>query len=75
MVSEEQNLKASMLTKIEKYQAEIEDLSAKLHLPPYEQKDGLTIMQQEKDLRCVLDLVVISHHCLLFYPHITHSFS
>ena len=51
MVSEEKNLKESMLAKIENYQAEIEDLSEKLHLPRYEQKEGLTIMQSEKDLR------------------------
>jgi len=51
MVSEEKNLKESMLTKIEKYKAEIEDLSVKLALPLYEQREGLTIMQKEKDLR------------------------
>ena len=51
MVSEEQNLKANMLAKIEKFNLEIEDLTVKLHLPKQVQKDGLTIMQKEKELR------------------------
>lgn len=51
MVSEEQNLKTTMLNKIKKHEAELLDLTLKLHLPQYEQQENLTIMQREKELR------------------------
>ncbi|CAK8677002.1 unnamed protein product [Clavelina lepadiformis] len=54
MVSEEKNLKSTMLVKIDRFQAEVADLSTKLNLPPYEMPFGMTIMEREKDLRlCV----------------------
>ena len=59
MVSEEQNLKTTMLSKIEKCEGEILDLSVKLHVPVLELEEDLTIMQKEKTLRYYTVLNII----------------
>uniref|UniRef100_H2YML3 Protein regulator of cytokinesis 1 n=1 Tax=Ciona savignyi TaxID=51511 RepID=H2YML3_CIOSA len=51
MVSEEHNLKTNMLEKIERFQAEVEELTEKMHLPAYEMPECLNIMQREKEIR------------------------
>lgn len=51
MVKEEKQLKKTMLENIDRYKEEISLFTSKLSLPHYDQEQGMTIMQQEKDLR------------------------
>ncbi|XP_039271413.2 protein regulator of cytokinesis 1-like [Styela clava] len=55
MVNEEKHLKKTMLESIEKYRNEITDISEKLSLPDFTSTAGITIMQQEKELRVELN--------------------
>lgn len=55
MVNEEKHLKKTMLESIERYRCEISELCEKLSLPDFKSGVGLTIMQQEKELRVELN--------------------
>uniref|UniRef100_A0AAY4CNC6 Protein regulator of cytokinesis 1a n=1 Tax=Denticeps clupeoides TaxID=299321 RepID=A0AAY4CNC6_9TELE len=58
MIAEEENLRKRLLTSIDSCRKELDVLCKELHLPPYEEEEGLTILQMEKDIRTSLKVMI-----------------
>ncbi|XP_028285817.1 protein regulator of cytokinesis 1-like [Parambassis ranga] len=57
MISEEEELKKRVLKSIETCRKELENLCAELQLPPFEEEDGCTMLQVEKNNRTRLEVM------------------
>ncbi|XP_041369390.1 protein regulator of cytokinesis 1-like isoform X2 [Gigantopelta aegis] len=55
MVEEESVLRDQIQQNIQEYAMQVSTLCVELHLPPYKQKDGMSMIQKEKDLRAKLN--------------------
>ncbi|XP_041794316.1 protein regulator of cytokinesis 1-like [Chelmon rostratus] len=55
MISEEEELKKRLLKSIESCLKELNDLCRELQLPPFEEEDGCTMLQMEKNTRTRLE--------------------
>ncbi|XP_029909679.1 protein regulator of cytokinesis 1-like isoform X2 [Myripristis murdjan] len=57
MIAEEEALKRRLLNSIETCHKELKTLCTELQLPPFEEEDGCTILQLEKDSRTRLEVM------------------
>ncbi|XP_008287943.1 protein regulator of cytokinesis 1-like isoform X2 [Stegastes partitus] len=58
MIAEEEGLKKRLLTSIESCREELNLLCAELQLPPFEEEDGCTMLQMEKNSRTRLEVMM-----------------
>ncbi|XP_031138833.1 protein regulator of cytokinesis 1-like isoform X2 [Sander lucioperca] len=57
MIAEEGELKKRLLKNIQLHNKEVNDLCRELQLPPFEEEDGCTMLQMEKNSRTRLDVM------------------
>ncbi|XP_059191544.1 protein regulator of cytokinesis 1-like isoform X2 [Centropristis striata] len=57
MIAEEEGLKKRLLKDIQSSLKELNDLCAELQLPPFEEEDGCTMLQMEKNSRTRLEVM------------------
>ncbi|XP_047451996.1 protein regulator of cytokinesis 1-like isoform X2 [Mugil cephalus] len=57
MIAEEEELKKRLLKSIESYRLELNNLCTELQLPPFEDEDGCTMLQVEKNSRTRLEVL------------------
>lgn len=62
MVKEEESLKNNLLANVEKYGAELIKLSKEMSVPVHEPKEGMSILQLEKELRTKVDSLAQEKH-------------
>ncbi|XP_015240318.1 PREDICTED: protein regulator of cytokinesis 1 isoform X2 [Cyprinodon variegatus] len=58
MVKEEESLKNRLLTSIQKCRTEMEKLCLELQIPVFEEEEGLTMLQQEKNIRTEVEALM-----------------
>ncbi|KAM9497181.1 protein regulator of cytokinesis 1a isoform 1-T1 [Clarias gariepinus] len=58
MIAEEEGLKKRLLSSIESCRKELSTLCDELHLPPFEEDDGLSMLQLEKEIRTRLKVML-----------------
>ncbi|TSK13513.1 Protein regulator of cytokinesis 1 [Bagarius yarrelli] len=58
MIAEEEGLKKRLLTSIESCRRELDGLCEELQLPPFEEDDGLSMLQLEKEIRMRLKVIL-----------------
>ncbi|XP_046890476.1 protein regulator of cytokinesis 1-like isoform X2 [Hypomesus transpacificus] len=57
MITEEESLRKRLLSSIESCSKELESLCQELQLPPFEEEEGSTMLQLEKDIRTRLEVM------------------
>ncbi|XP_044139154.1 protein regulator of cytokinesis 1 isoform X2 [Bufo gargarizans] len=57
MIEEEENLKDRLLKNIDVFRKELNTLCEELHIAPFEEDEGSTILQVEKDLRTRVEVI------------------
>ncbi|KAM9352344.1 protein regulator of cytokinesis 1-like [Symphorus nematophorus] len=57
MITEEEGLKKRVLNSIEAHQKELSELCSELSMPPFEEEDGCTMLQMEKNSRTRLEVL------------------
>ncbi|KAI1889739.1 hypothetical protein AGOR_G00166040 [Albula goreensis] len=58
MIAEEEGLKKRLISSIETCRKELDALCRELHLPPFEEEEGLTMLQLEKDIRTRVEVMM-----------------
>ncbi|XP_067305869.1 protein regulator of cytokinesis 1b isoform X2 [Pseudorasbora parva] len=58
MIAEEESLRKRLMTSIDKCHQELSKLCLELQLPPFQEKKSSTMLQQEKDLRTHVDVML-----------------
>ncbi|XP_018620540.1 protein regulator of cytokinesis 1-like isoform X2 [Scleropages formosus] len=58
MIAEEENLRKRLMSSIEMCRKELDSLCGELHLPPFEEEEGSTMLQLEKDIRTRLEVMM-----------------
>uniref|UniRef100_A0A8C2B0X7 Protein regulator of cytokinesis 1b n=1 Tax=Cyprinus carpio TaxID=7962 RepID=A0A8C2B0X7_CYPCA len=58
MIVEEESLRKRLMTSIEKCQKELRNLCLELQLPPFQEDKSSTMLQQEKDLRMHVEVML-----------------
>ncbi|KAL4624314.1 protein regulator of cytokinesis 1-like isoform X2 [Arapaima gigas] len=58
MIAEEENLRKRLMNSIETCRSELDSLCRELHLPPFEEEEGSTMLQLEKDIRTRLEVMM-----------------
>ncbi|KAI2662434.1 Protein regulator of cytokinesis 1 [Labeo rohita] len=58
MIAEEESLRKRLMTSIEKCQKELSKLCLELQLPPFQEDKSNTMLQQEKDLRSHVEVML-----------------
>ncbi|XP_030622333.1 protein regulator of cytokinesis 1b [Chanos chanos] len=58
MIAEEENLRKRLINSIETCRKELEKLCLELQLPQFEEEEGNTMLQQEKDIRTRLEVML-----------------
>ncbi|XP_023698850.1 protein regulator of cytokinesis 1-like isoform X2 [Paramormyrops kingsleyae] len=58
MIAEEESLKQRLMNSIETCRKELDDLCKELQLPPFEDEDGSSMLQLEKDIRTRLEVML-----------------
>lgn len=58
MIAEEENLRKRLMSSIEACSKELDTLCIELQLPPFEEEEGSTMLQLEKDIRTRLEVMM-----------------
>uniref|UniRef100_A0A673WPJ5 Protein regulator of cytokinesis 1b n=1 Tax=Salmo trutta TaxID=8032 RepID=A0A673WPJ5_SALTR len=58
MITEEESLRTRLLSSIEACREQLDTLCLELQLPPFEEERGVTMLQQEKEIRTQVEVLV-----------------
>uniref|UniRef100_A0A8C7L9G5 Protein regulator of cytokinesis 1b n=1 Tax=Oncorhynchus kisutch TaxID=8019 RepID=A0A8C7L9G5_ONCKI len=58
MITEEESLRTRLLSSIEACHKQLDTLCLELQLPPFEEERGVTMLQQEKEIRTQVEMLV-----------------
>ncbi|XP_071257023.1 protein regulator of cytokinesis 1-like isoform X3 [Salvelinus alpinus] len=58
MITEEESLRTRLLSSIEACRKQLDTLCLELQLPPFEEERGVTMLQQEKEIRTQVEVLV-----------------
>uniref|UniRef100_A0A8C7QPG6 Protein regulator of cytokinesis 1b n=1 Tax=Oncorhynchus mykiss TaxID=8022 RepID=A0A8C7QPG6_ONCMY len=58
MITEEESLRTRLLSSIEACRKQLDTLCLELQLPPFEEERGVTMLQQEKEIRTQVEMLV-----------------
>ncbi|XP_061101603.1 protein regulator of cytokinesis 1b isoform X1 [Conger conger] len=58
MIAEEESLKSRLMNSIDMCRKELDILCRELHLPPFEEEEGNTMLQLEKDIRTRVEVMM-----------------